>query len=101
MADNWPGQDGSLRDLVKGGLANVREAIAHLCIVISEMDKPGAAPEVKMLELEVLGLQEAIEELETRIVQLENHKNLFQYIVRETIIIVVVVVVVVWVMMTR
>lgn len=69
----WPGPDGTLRDLVKYGLADVRKAISHLCVVIEKMDR--SKPEIKLIELEVLGLQESIDELEERLVNLERHKN--------------------------
>jgi hypothetical protein len=100
MANNWPGPDGSLRDLVKGGLADVREAIARLCVVIEEFSKLNTAHDVKLIELEMLGIQESLEELEARLIELEAHKNMAQWIARDVVLIVVVVVVVVWVMMS-
>lgn len=73
MAQGWPGPEGSLRNVVQSGLADVREAVAHLCVVIEKMDR--SKPEIKILRLELLGLQESLDELEERLVNLENHKN--------------------------
>lgn len=95
--DKWPGREGTLRQLVKSGLTDVREAIARLCVIIGEMDK-SKSTDFKLIELELLGLQESLEELEERLVSLERHKNLAQFIARELLLVLVVVVVVVWIM---
>lgn len=97
MRYDWPGPEGSLRDLVKGGLSTIHDAIEHLCVIVAEIDTKDD-PQIKIVELEMLGLQEAVEELEQRISALESHKNLAQMIAREVLLVVVVVVVVVWVM---
>jgi hypothetical protein len=69
---NWPGEDGTLRDLLRWGILAILEELEVIREQI-EMDPPN--PDRVDITFQVASLSEGLHELEQRVIKLENHKN--------------------------
>jgi hypothetical protein len=72
---SWPGEEGSLRDLIKWGILSILE---QLEIVIWKMEQEGTGR--GDLTYQVAALAEGLQELEARITRLEEHKNTISWL---------------------
>ena len=69
---NWPGDDGTLRDLIKWGILAILDELEIIRERV-EMDQPN--PDRVDLTFQVASLAEGLHELEARVTKLEQHKN--------------------------
>ncbi len=74
---NWPGEDGTLRDLLKWGLLAILEELEVIREQI-EMDLQGS--DRIDITFQVASLAEGLHELEERVSKLESHKNSVSWI---------------------
>lgn len=88
----WPGQDGSLRDLINRRAEALERQLAAVRKMIEAMgEKPIRSQDFESLKLQVVGLAEGLYELEQRVEQLEQHKSLASWVFRQIITVAVLV----------
>lgn len=74
---NWPGEDGTLRDLLKWGILAILEELEIIREQV-EMNPPNL--DKVDLTFQVASLAEGLRELEERVNKLEQHKNAVSWI---------------------
>ncbi len=67
---DWPGDDGSLRELIRRGILTILE---QLEVIIWKMERENL--DQVDLSYQVASLSEGLQELEVRVTRLEAHKN--------------------------
>lgn len=91
----WPGHDGSLRDLINRRAEALERQLAAVRKMIEAMgEKPIRSQDFESLKLQVVGLAEGLYELEQRVEQLEQHKSLASWVFRQLITVAVLVAVI-------
>lgn len=91
----WPGPAGSLRDLITRRAEAIEKQLAAIRAIIENMsEKPIRNYEFENLKLQVSSLAEGLNELEQRVLGLEQHKSLASWVFRQAITIAVIVVVI-------
>lgn len=75
--DNWPGPEGSLRELIKRGILAILE---ELEVIHLEMSRETQDLDKVNLNFQVASLAEGLHELEERVSELERHKSTVSWI---------------------
>jgi hypothetical protein len=87
----WPGTDGTLRDLINRRAEAIEKQLAALRKTIDEMtEKPIRYAEFESLKLQISSLNEGLMELEQRVMELEQHKSFASWIGRQLVTIAVI-----------